>query len=110
MIKIAKDSQWELGITTKHTGKGTPQRNQLAKLGFADVVGKARAMMVQANLPEEIKYKLCNECLNCAMYLRNLAVVTLNGKTATRYKHFHEANPCYAKHLRIWGEAGTLST
>ena len=44
------------------------------------------------------------------MYLSNLAVVTLNGKTATRYKHFHEAKPHYAKHLRICGEAGTVST
>ena len=30
-------------------------------------------------------------------------------KTAIRYEHFHEAKPHYAKHLRIWGEAGTMS-
>ena len=35
--------------------------------------------------------------------------MTLNGKIATRYKDFHEAKPCYVKHLRIWGEAGTMS-
>ena len=63
----------------EYTGKGLPQRNQLAKLGFADVAGKARAMMVQANLPKEIKYMLCKECFNSAMYLSNLTVVTLNG-------------------------------
>ena len=65
--------------------------------------------MVQANLLEEVKYKLCKECFNCAMYLSNLAVVTFNGKTAIRYKHFHEAKPHYAKHLRKWGEAGKVS-
>ena len=43
------------------------------------------------------------------MYLSNLSVVTLKDKTAIRYKHFHEEKPCYAKHLRIWGEAGTVS-
>ena len=66
-------------------------------------------MIVQANLPKEIKYKLWKECFNCATYLSNLSVVTLKGKTATRHKHFHEAKPCYAKHLRIWGEAGIES-
>ena len=53
----------------EYTGKGMPQRNQLAKLGFADIAGEARGMMFQADLPEEIKYKLCMECFNCATYL-----------------------------------------
>ena len=85
------------------------QRNQLAELGFTDIACKARAMMVKANLPGNIKYKLCKECFNCVTYLSNMAAVTLNGKAATRYEHFHEAKPHYAKHLRIWGEAGTVS-
>ena len=42
-------------MTQEYIGKCMPQKNQLAKLGFADVTGKARAMMVQANLPKEIK-------------------------------------------------------
>ena len=107
LIKIANDSQWKLGVTVKYTRKGMPQRNQLAKLGFADIDGKARAMMVQANLPEEIKYKLCKEYFNCAMNLSNLVIMTLNGKKVT--KQFYEAKSCYAKHLRIRGEAGTVS-
>ena len=60
--------------------------------------------MVHANTPEEIKYKLCKECFNCATYLSNLSVVTLNGKMATKYDDFHEAKLCNAKHLRIGGE------
>ena len=66
-------------------------------------------MIVETNLPEEIKYNLCKECFNCAMYLSNLAVVKLNGQTVTRYEHFHEAKPRYAQHLRIWREAGNVS-
>ena len=93
----------------EYTDKGKPQRNQLAELGFVDVTGIASAMMVQANLPEEIKYKLFKVCFNCATYLINLSVVTLNGKTATKYEHFHEAKPCYAKHLTIWGGTGIVS-
>ena len=35
--------------------------------------------------------------------------MTLNGKNTISYEHFHETMPCYPKHLRIWGEAGTVS-
>ena len=80
----------------KYAGNGTLQKNELAEQGFADVAGKARAMMEQVNLLEEIKYKLCKEGFNCAMYLRNWEVVTLNGKTATICEHFQETKPCYA--------------
>ena len=94
-------------MSVEYTCKCTPQRNQLTKLGFADVAGKARAMMVQANLQDEVKYKLCKECFNFATYLSNSALVTLNGKTAT--EHVYETTPHYAKPLRIWQEAATMS-
>ena len=64
LIKSANDSQWKLGITAEYTRKCTPQWNQLTELGFADITGMARAMMVQANISEEMKYKLCEECFN----------------------------------------------
>ena len=81
------------------------QRNKIAELGFTDIAGKARAMMVQANLTEEITYKLCKECFNYALYLSNLAVVTLNGKAATRYEYFYEAN-----HVMPCGKVGNRGT
>ena len=40
-LVASNDSQWKLGITMEYTGKGMPQRNQLAKLRLADVVGEA---------------------------------------------------------------------
>ena len=76
MIKIANELQWKIGVTIEYNGKGTLQRNELAELGFADITGRASAMMVQANMPEEINYKLCKECFNCATYFSNLAVMT----------------------------------
>ena len=65
LIRIANDSQWKLDLTVEYTGKSMPQRNQLTKLGSADIAGKAKAMMVQANLPEET-------CASCA---RNASIV-----------------------------------
>ena len=45
-----------------HSGRQVQQWNILevnfAELGLTDIAGKARAMMIQANIPEEIKYKL----------------------------------------------------
>ena len=99
LIKIVNYSHWRLHVIAEYMGKGMPQRNWFTELGFADIAGKARALMVQANLPEEIKYKLCKECFKCAMSLSNFTVVTINGIAATRYEHFEEAKPCNAKHL-----------
>ena len=95
-IKIANDSQWKLGVITECIGKGMLHKNQLTKLGFVDISGKVRTMMVQANLPKEIKYKLCKECFSYATYLSIKAAVT-----DTRNEHFHKAKLFYAKHLRI---------
>lgn len=43
-----------------------------------------------------------------ATLLDGLAPVTIKGKTASRYVHFMGKNPAFAKHLRTWGEAGTV--
>ena len=67
LMKITDDSQWKQHITAEKTRKGMPQQNQFTKLGFADIVGKTRAMMVHTNLLEEFEYKLCKQC-----YLSNL--------------------------------------
>ena len=61
-IKITNDLDWKLGITMEYTGKNMPQQKQLMELGFGDTADKAQAMILQANVPEKIKYKLCKEC------------------------------------------------
>ena len=49
LIKIANDSQWKLVVKMEYTRIGMLEWNQLAELGFADITGNARAIMVQAN-------------------------------------------------------------
>ena len=46
--------------------------------------------------------------VQCATHLDGLTVVELNGVMKTRYEHFVGQNPMFAKHLRTWGEAGTV--
>ena len=101
---------WKLGILFEYTARDTPQQNHLAELAFATVINKARAMMAEANIPEGTRYKLCKEAIKTATDLDGLLLSTLNGLTKTRYEHAFGKNPKFAKHLRTWGEAGTVKT
>jgi len=108
LIERANSADWKLNLTPEYTGRGTPQRNHLAELGFSTIAKKGRAMMVAANLPVDIKYRLCKQAFRTATMLDNLAVKEVDGKVLTRYEHFHGKYPWYAKALRTFGEAGTV--
>ena len=97
----------EVSDRTRIHGKVTPQRNHLAELGFADLANKGRAMLISANLPQEVRFRLCKEAFNCATHLSNLAI---NKDGKSRYELFHNNKPKYAMYLREWGEAGTVKT
>lgn len=107
--KRADGKDWKLNVKFEFTGRNTPQRNHLAELGFASLANKGRAMMVDANVPLETRYKLFREAFGTATKLDALVVVEIDGVKATRYKHFFGVNPDYAAHLRTWGEAGTVT-
>jgi hypothetical protein len=104
----AQSSDWKLNITCEYTARDTPQQNHLAELGFASLANKGRALMVRGNTPLSVRYLLCREAFKTATKLDGLMVVTVNGVSATRYVHFYGSNPAFAKHLRTWGEAGTV--
>ena len=90
-IKITNDLQWKLGITTEYTGKGMPQSNQLAELRFADIAGKARAMMIgdlngiSTDYKLEITVKMDSDYAKCLDTRRSMtgSVVHLNGAPVT---------------------------
>ena len=60
-MKIGNGSELKHGINVENTRKGMPQQNHLVELGFDDIVRKVRAMLVQANVPEDVKFKLCKK-------------------------------------------------
>jgi hypothetical protein len=43
-----------------------------------------------------------------AAALDGLIVTTIDGKSASRYEHWNGELPKWSKHLKIWGEAGTV--
>ena len=106
--KRCQNEKWQLGIQFEFTARDTPQQNSVAEVGFATVMNRARAMMHRANIPIEIRFKLWHEACMTATLLDGLVVVDHGGRSATRYEHIWGKVPTFAKHLRVWGEAGTV--
>jgi hypothetical protein len=105
-----ESKDWKFQITCEYTAAMTPQQNHLAELGFAILANRGRALMARAYVPMKIRYKIWKEAFQTATLLDGLTVMTIEGKTATRYVHWGGSNPKFANHLRTWGEAGTVKT
>jgi len=99
---------WQMNIKVEYTARDTPQQNHLAELAFAVIANRGRAMMSKANIPMETRYRLYSEAFKTATLLDGLVITTLDGKSLTRYEHWDGKLPEFAKHLRTWGEAGTV--
>jgi hypothetical protein len=91
-------------------GTATPQQNHLAELALAHIANSGRALMARAHIPQNERYRIFKKAFSVATKPDGLTVITLHGKEATRYEHFGDANPAFAKHLCTWwGEAGTVT-
>ena len=65
----------------------------MADLAFAVLANKGRALMYRASIPYEMRFKVWREAFQTATLLNGLVPIKLNGKVATRYKHWGEPNP-----------------
>jgi hypothetical protein len=77
-------------------------------MGLTVIAAKARAMLSAAQVPREEHHKMWGEVAKTATALDNLIAVTINGETKTRYEHAGLPVPLFVKHLRTFGEAGTV--
>ena len=66
--------------------------------------------MNAANVPLAQRYKLFCEAACTAAKLDWLTTINLKGVEKARIEHFGMKIPGFAKHLRTWGEAGTIKT
>jgi hypothetical protein len=105
-----ESKDWKFNIKCEFTARDTPQQNSLAEVGFATCANRGRAMMARANIPEDIRYKVWTAAFKTATLLDGLLPIEVNGVTESRYVHWCGKNPGFAKHLRTWGEAGTVKT
>ena len=95
--KHLNSAECKLGAEVKFTGKVTPQQSYLVKLCFAMLAKKGMAMMTKAHLPQDTRLRLYKEAIMCTTLLDNLTTKTINGKTATRYEHFHNKKPAFVQ-------------
>ena len=94
-----------MNIVFEFTSRNTPQHNYLADIGFPIVMGNARAMLADANIPTDIRSKVLP-----VTQLGGLVVAEIDGVSATRYVHFFGRNPPWAHNLRTFGEAELSTT
>ena len=99
---------WKMTIAFEYTAPFTPQQNSLVERAFAEIASKARTMLNAANVPLEYRWKLFPEAAITATKLDWLTVITRDNVTKSRIEFYDIGIPRFAKHLRIWGEAGTV--
>eukprot|EP00957_Ditylum_brightwellii_P004659 354387-Ditylum_brightwellii.AAC.1 len=87
-----------------------PQQNSLAEVGFATIGNQGQAIMMAANMPERVMYKLFMETFTCAAMLDWLTIITLDNVTKTQDEHWNGSLPWWCRALRTWGEAEVVKT
>ena len=73
------------------------------------MANRARAILNRANILAGDKYDMFKYSAIAASKLDILSVVEIDGVRAMRCLHWSETVPKFAKHLRTWGEAGTIT-
>ena len=103
-------SKWKLNPDFEFTARDTPQQNSRVEVGIYTIARRGIAMMINANVPKELRYKLWREAYTAATLLDSLVIIELDEKKATRIEHWGKPIPAFAYALRTWGEAGVVKT
>jgi hypothetical protein len=106
--KRVNSADWKLNIQFEFTRRDTPQHNHLAELAHASIASKGRALMAAADILKQIRYKIWVKPFQHATDLDGLVTTESQGKVASRYERWCGQLPKRVKHLRIWGESGTV--
>ena len=107
--KQCNGNDYNLNVKFEFTAQNIPQQNAPVEKGFDTLYGRGRAIMIAANIPEQLRYVLFREAFKHATNMDNLTVITIDNKEGTRYEHFKEEIPPFVKALRTWGEAGVVT-
>ena len=110
LVKQMNSKAWKLYPTIEFTARDTPQQNHLAEIGFTTLYNRGRAMMIAAGIPRDKRYLVGHKAFETATKLDGLIPVEVNGTIKPRIEHWSGKVPDYSKHLRVWGEAGTVKT
>jgi len=84
------------------------EHNHLAKLDLTLISRNDRALSICAYVPWKHWFHLYREAFKIVTDLDGPLIVSVYGKRAAHYQHMFWQNPIWAKHLRLFGESGTV--
>ena len=96
-----------LGVIFEFTAPGTPQQNSVVERGIPTLVGRARAMLIQAGINSKEKGEFWCEVISTATNLDNIMVRP--DRTKPPYILFYNKDATFMKHLRSFGEMAVVA-
>ena len=96
-----------LGIIFEFTAPGTSQENSIAERRIPTLMGRARAMLIQAGLEPKYKKEFCCEVISTATKLDNIMVRPQ--RTKSPHTLFFGEDAKYARNLRTFGEMAVVA-
>ena len=108
-VKRCNSVGWKLNVNVEWTARNTSQQNCPAEVAIATIGNRARDMMIAANVPYAMRFRIYCEAYKCATLLDGLVVKDIYGSVKTRMEHWGMKLPCWSAALQTWGEAGVVT-
>ena len=96
-----------LGVNSEFTAPGTPQQNSVVERKIPTLMGRARAMLIQAGINQKEKGEFWWEVISTATNLDNIMVRP--DRTKPPFTLFYNNDVKYMKHLRSFGEMAVVA-
>ena len=96
-----------LGITFEFTAPGTPQQNSVAERRIPTLMGRARAMLIQAGIESKYKGEFWCVVISTATKLDNIMVRP--ERTKPPHTLFYRVDAKYMRSLRTFGEMAVIA-
>ena len=97
-----------LGITFEFTAPGTPQQNSVAERRMPTLMGRARAMLIQAGIESKYKGEFWCEVISTAKKLDNI-MVRPERTNPPPHTLFYGEDAKYTRSLRTFGEMAVIA-
>ena len=96
-----------LGVFFEFTAPGPPQQNSVVERRIPTLMGRARAMLIQAGINSKEKGVFWCEFISTATNLDNIMVRP--DRTKPPYTSFYNKDAKFMKHLRTFGEMAVVA-
>ena len=96
-----------LGIIFEFTAPGTPQQNSVAERRIPMLMGRARAMLIQAGIESKYKEEFWCEVFSAATKLDSIMVRP--ERTKPPHTLFYGKNAKYMRCMRTFGEMAVIA-